>query len=295
MFTIRTSFVQLRLVASNLPLSRVPISCHRRSMSSSMLRLDPAIFNHALYKQVIHVWFSGLDLRGETLDNDIVRRWFQPTPEERQQFDTVCQEAFAPALAAIGPEQWPNPTAEPFIVALKNNQQETSKDQSEEAAWAALSLTLLLDQIPRNVFRTGQGLRRVYTHYDLISYSLNHALLSSSIISRPDLHPIFVRSAAHRLWFYMPLMHSEDLQAHDLLDKILADYGQELVRQKAGEGSTMFLDAQLKAEKSHREILEKFGRYPHRNQALARSSTAEETKFLKDGGATFGVGHQSDG
>lgn len=39
----------------------------------------------------------------------------------------------------------------------------------------------------------------------------------------------------------------------------------------------------------HRDIIEKFGRYPHRNLILGRSSTAEEIKYLKNGAETFGV------
>jgi uncharacterized protein (DUF924 family) len=54
----------------------------------------------------------------------------------------------------------------------------------------------------------------------------------------------------------------------------------------------MILDAQFKAEKDHRDILNKFGRYPHRNGPLGRSSTDEEKRFLEEGGETFGVAQE---
>jgi uncharacterized protein (DUF924 family) len=51
----------------------------------------------------------------------------------------------------------------------------------------------------------------------------------------------------------------------------------------------MWLENYQKSAKDHRDILERFGRYPHRNTALGRVSTEEERRFIEDGGATFGV------
>ena len=49
-----------------------------------------------------------------------------------------------------------------------------------------------------------------------------------------------------------------------------------------------FLNTIFDFEKSHKVIIERFGRYPHRNQALGRASTAEEVEYLENGGETFG-------
>ncbi|KAH7345896.1 hypothetical protein BKA66DRAFT_478659 [Pyrenochaeta sp. MPI-SDFR-AT-0127] len=277
----------LRFFTSSVLLS----SLRPQYRAMSTFKLDPAIFNSTLYKHIPEVWFPGMDLKGQGLDANVMRRWFQGTPEERLHFDGICRDAFEHALEAIGPEKFPEASAQPFLDEIENIAKKDQGGKGEDAAWTALSLTLLLDQMPRNIYRTDEGLRKVYTHYDRISFQLTSTLLSSSSpIPRPDTHPLFQQSAAHRLWFYMPLMHSEDISAHNLVDDILEKYGNEIEALEGHEGSKMFLEGQLKAEKMHREILDRFGRYPHRNGALGRKSTEEEEKFLDEGGATFGVG-----
>ncbi|KAF2831811.1 DUF924-domain-containing protein, partial [Ophiobolus disseminans] len=262
--------------ASRLP--RIFRLTRANSTMPSSFTLDPAIFNPTLYTQITNIWLPGVDLRGEALPHDVLKRWFMLTGAERDAFDSTCRAHFAHALDAIGPHVFSPPTAQPFIDEID------SKLDAGDAAWTALSLTLLLDQIPRNVYRTDEGLRKVYTHYDSMAYALSQTLLARP--TRPDTHPQWRQSAAHRLWFYLPLMHSENLGAHNLLDKILVEATQDCER---AEGSKGFVAAQVKAEKEHRAILERFGRYPHRNRALGRGSTGEEGVFLREGGATFGV------
>ncbi|KAF1842793.1 DUF924-domain-containing protein [Cucurbitaria berberidis CBS 394.84] len=262
----------------------------------STFQLDRTIFNPALYKQVIDVWFPDMDLQGRELDTKVMQRWFMAAPEERRAFDGVCREAFAPALEAIGPENFPDANAQPFLDEVAAVARKDQGGQGEDAAWTALSLTLLLDQMPRNIYRTDEGLRNVFTHYDNMSFQFTRALLDGRApVTRLDTHPLFRYSAAHRLWFYMPLMHSEDIAAHQQVDHILDEYRRELeglpgYAEGNLKGTQMFLDGQSKAEVMHREILDRFGRYPHRNRALGRQSTEEEEAFLQEGGATFGVG-----
>jgi len=71
----------------------------------------------------------------------------------------------------------------------------------------------------------------------------------------------------------MPLMHSEDIKDHDLLKSILesADLAEEV------KG---FLDGTLEFASAHRKVIEKFGRYPHRNKLYNRETTKEESKWL---------------
>jgi uncharacterized protein (DUF924 family) len=253
----------------------------------STFRLDPSLFNATLYKQVTDVWLPGIDLHGEELDFSVVKRWFAGSVEERAAFDGTCHDNFAHALEAIGPDHMPEPTTEPFLDEI-----ERSGDASQ-AAWTALSLTLLLDQIPRNIYRSDEGLRKVYNHYDKVSYALARSLLSSK--DRVDLHPQWRNSAAHRMWFYMPLMHSEDIEAHKLVDGILAEATEDMAQLEGHEASKNFLQKQVEAEAEHRAILDRFERYPHRNGALGRVSTAEEKSFLEEGGATFGVAQDKGG
>ena len=260
----------------------------------SSFKLDRNIFNPTLYKQLTDVWLPGVDLGGEELPESVLKRWFMLSGDERHAFDGICRDKFAHALDAIGPDKLPEPTAQPFLDEIEDVARNDSKSESDsnasQAAWTALSLTLLLDQIPRNVYRTDAGLRNVYTHYDGISYALSRTLLSpTSPVPRVDLHPQWRNSAAHRLWLYMPLMHSEHIEAHHLLDKILDEAANECEALEGHKATKMFLQGQLKAEREHRVILDRFGRYPHRNGALGRPSTEEEKKFLEQGGATFGV------
>jgi uncharacterized protein (DUF924 family) len=272
--------------------SRLPHSAlHHRAMST--FRLDANLFNATLYRQLTDVWLPGVDLRGEELDMSVLKRWFMADPDERAAFDGLCRNKFAYALEAIGPDHLTEPTAQPFLDEIERVAQKDPMGDGSEAAWTALSLTLLLDQIPRNLYRTDAGLRKVYTHYDIMSYNLSRALLSpESPVPRVDLHPQWRNSAAHRLWFYMPLMHSENIEAHNAIDEILGQASREASALEGHNGTKTFLDGQLQAEKLHREILDRFGRYPHRNGALGRPSTEDEIKFLEDGGATFGVAQE---
>ncbi len=239
------------------------------------------------------MWFSGVDASGRDFDMSITKRWFAGTPEERLVIDGQCRETCAHALEAIDPQSFPKANAQPFldeIVRVAEEGKKTEGATGEEAAWTALSFVLLLDQMPRNIYRTEEGLRLVYTHYDRMGYALVRSLLSpSSPIPRPDTHPVLRLSAAHRTWFYLPLMHSEQLSAHDLADAILAEFAQELEGLDGYNSTKMWLENYQKSAKDHRDILERFGRYPHRNTALGRVSTEEERRFIEDGGATFGV------
>jgi uncharacterized protein (DUF924 family) len=261
---------------------------HRCAMST--FTLDKNVFNPTLYKQVTDVWLSGVDIQGHEMNEDVMRRWFMGTPEERLTFDSVCRDYFAHALEAIGPEKLPNPTAEPFLRQVRDIARQDEDGNGSQAAWTTLSMALLLDQMPRNIFRTNAGLVNVYTHYDKIAYALVRTLLSSaSPIPRPDLHPQWCNSAAHRMWFYLPLTHSEDIEAHNMLDKIVAQFSKDTEKLEGHAATKKFLQANMNSEREHREVLNRFGRYPHRNTALGRKSTEEEERFLKEGGATFGV------
>jgi uncharacterized protein (DUF924 family) len=70
----------------------------------------------------------------------------------------------------------------------------------------------------------------------------------------------------------MPYMHSESLVIHDLAQQLFTAAG---------------LADNLKAELRHKEIIARFGRYPHRNVILGRQSSPEEEAFLKEPGSSF--------
>ncbi|KAL2880057.1 hypothetical protein SGCOL_004438 [Colletotrichum sp. CLE4] len=112
---------------------------------------------------------------------------------------------------------------------------------------------------------------------------------------------------AYRMWFYLPFMHSEDLALHDFavaqyqqmkvdFEELMADDGEAgsddqrkcwgvLAVQK--EAAKDLLETNCDFETKHRDIILQFGRYPHRNMAMGRESTAQEKKYLETGGETF--------
>ena len=124
----------------------------------------------------------------------------------------------------------------------------------------------------------------MYGHYDVLSEALIHRILAMN--PRPDLHEDVRHRPVLRLWFYMPLMHSESMDSHRLMlrmfDNLKADCHDE--------DGIKYVNLFHGFEVRHSEIIETFGRYPHRNEALGRKSTDEEEKYLRDGGEKFGVG-----
>jgi len=136
---------------------------------------------------------------------------------------------------------------------------------------SSMALVLLLDQFTRNIFR---GDARAFSGDARARAIVKHSIAAGLDVQLPLLYKTF---------FYMPLEHSESLsdQQHcvDLFEQLLADVdppGQTLV------------GASLSYAKTHRAVIEKFGRFPHRNEALQRQSTAAELAYLRDGGARFG-------
>lgn len=125
-----------------------------------------------------------------------------------------------------------------------------------DAADNALALVLLLDQFPRNAFR---GTPRMYAT-DAQARAAADAALAASHDLRVD--------ALLRPFFYLPFMHSEDLRD---LERCVA-----LCEAVGGEN--------LRFARHHRDVVARFGRFPHRNAVLGRHSTAEEERFLAEGG-----------
>ena len=144
------------------------------------------------------------------------------------------------------------------------------------ASWAdsprrRLSLIILLDQFPRNLFR---GQARAFAHDQ---QALGLAL--SGMQSGADA----ALSALERMFFYMPLQHSESLEVQE--ESVVA-YRRLL--DEAPEEVNGVCQGALESAQAHREIIRLFGRFPSRNGALERDTTAEERAYLEGGGPTFG-------
>ena len=128
----------------------------------------------------------------------------------------------------------------------------------ETAEWrrsgkGRLAEIIVLDQFSRNMFR------------DDAKAFASDALaveLAKEALSDWDAFTVQERS-----FVVMPFMHSESLAVHDWAAKWFDEPG---------------LERRKKYELLHREIIERFGRYPHRNRVLGRTSTPEEEAFLKE-------------
>ena len=119
----------------------------------------------------------------------------------------------------------------------------------------ALALLVLLDQYPRNAFRG--------TAHQFATDPLAR-MFAKQAVSRG--HPAALAPDL-RQFLVMPLMHSEHLTDQDALTPLCAD-----------------MPDTLKYAVMHRDIIVRFGRFPHRNPALGRTTTAEEQEFLDEGG-----------
>ena len=123
-----------------------------------------------------------------------------------------------------------------------------------------LAEVLVLDQFSRNVYR---DTARAFAQ-DALALALAQELVASGQDrSLPT---------AQRVFAYMPYMHSESAVIHEQALKLFAQPGMEDT---------------LRFEQRHQAIIERFGRYPHRNAILGRPSTPEELVFLSEPGSGF--------
>ena len=83
-------------------------------------------------------------------------------------------------------------------------------------------------------------------------------------------------------------MHSEIQSAHTTMIKMLYEFKHDMEDKTDSEG-LKFLEMNRGFEEQHKSIIDRFGRYPHRNAVLGRQPTDEEQKYMADGGETFGV------
>ncbi|MDT7521344.1 DUF924 family protein [Rhodoferax sp. TBRC 17198] len=132
-------------------------------------------------------------------------------------------------------------------------------------AWRAtpegrLAEVLVLDQFSRNVYR---DTARAFAQ-DALALVLAQELVASG---QDRSLPLAQRSFA-----YMPYMHSESALVHTQAVALFSQPGME---------DTLHFDLR------HKEIIDRFGRYPHRNAILGRTSTAEELAFLNEPGSSF--------
>ncbi|MBD3895768.1 DUF924 domain-containing protein [Halomonas sp. ML-15] len=128
------------------------------------------------------------------------------------------------------------------------------------SARGRLAEIIVLDQFSRNVHRDSPAA--------FANDGMALVLAQEAVAQRRDRH----LDVAWRAFLYMPYMHSESLKVHDEALRLFDQPG---------------LEENLGFEHRHRDIIARFGRYPHRNAILGRESTAEELAFLEQPGSSF--------
>ncbi|MEO0335269.1 MAG: DUF924 family protein [Pseudomonadota bacterium] len=123
-----------------------------------------------------------------------------------------------------------------------------------------LAEIIVLDQFTRNAYR-GQA---TCFAGDPVAVVLSQEAYFSRQFEKVD--------KKRQSFFFMPLMHSESKSVHELAVEVFTLLG---------------ADGPIEYEMKHKAIIDKFGRYPHRNEILGRQSTPEEIEFLKEPGSSF--------
>ncbi len=141
---------------------------------------------------------------------------------------------------------------------------------------SALALVMCLDQLPRNLFRGTPGAFA----YDSSALEAMRWALDRKFDR--ELHPV------QTLFFYMPLEHAEDLG----LQEESVERFSSLAKRVPAPLYEHFASNISFAER-HREVIRRFGRFPHRNDVLGRTSSPEELEYLVEGGERFGVDDHS--
>lgn len=175
---------------------------------------------------VLSVWIDGIGRDG----------WFVKDPaidaRVRAQLGPACHQALAGAL-----------------------------DSWQSTPEGALALCILLDQVPRNLFR---GDARAFAGDSRALAVARGAIDKGFDLAVPE---------DVRLFFYLPFEHSEDLAAQQQCLRLFQD--------RTGNADW------VRYAQRHLQLIERFGRFPHRNAALGRDCTAEEEAYLAEHGVEF--------
>jgi len=274
----RDSAAEMTL-SNGLPRSN---SCktHAKARLQEMLTPD-------LLEKLCRFWFKHLKTEEAYIlpQKSQMGRWFFSDVS----FDEVCVRKYRPVLEAVKSARASSKDVLSIIRPFTPLQ------------W--LSLVLLLDQVPRNIYR-GSESSIVFKIFDPIAREIaQHAVNAGA----PNHSKVRYR-VAYRMWFYLPFMHSEDLALHDFavkqyqrmkddFEELMADDGTAgsddqrkcwgvLAVQK--ESAKDLLETNYDFVVKHRDIIVQFGRYPHRNLVMGRPSTPDERNYLESGGESIG-------
>lgn len=202
-------------------------------------------------QEVLDYWFGTSSLSA-TLLAQRMALWFgdSDSPELSWQIDETLRLRFGAAIRA----------------AL-----EGKLDDWASSPRRRLALILLLDQFPRNVHR---GTAAAYSgDAQALPLALTGMQLGADI----------ALNTAERLFFYMPLQHAESLEVQEESLTVF----ERLMHEAPEDQRALFANA-LQFAREHHAIVARFGRFPHRNAVLGRTSTPGERSWLAEHGDSFG-------
>ena len=193
---------------------------------------------------VIRFWFGDWDETRPLRDDDTnIRRWWQADPS----IDADVRQKFG---------------------ALHTEVTSGAYDDWEASARGSLAKVIVLDQLSRMLFR---GASRAFRWDGKARTTMLHALERAQ---DRELRPI------ERAFLYMPLMHAEDRATHRRALALYSDLAEEA--EETGLARADYYRQVVGHEVRHKEVIDRFGRYPQRNFALERTSTPEELAFIDD-------------
>ncbi|MBX2879513.1 MAG: DUF924 domain-containing protein [Granulosicoccus sp.] len=197
-----------------------------------------------------------------TEPSDVLAYWFGPLD--------------APDYPRDNSQMWwkKNPEVDREVAARFSDALEASA-RGELSHWkdnkeSRLAHIILTDQMSRNMHR---DTAQMFAHDDL---ALELSLLCLSSGERYS-------NYHQRMFQYMPLMHAENVAIQRLCTHLFAREMAEADNDDVRQAATRNHDF----AEQHQVIVERFGRFPHRNNILGRKSTAEEIEFLKEPGSSF--------
>ncbi|NCJ06746.1 DUF924 family protein [Synechococcales cyanobacterium C] len=166
----------------------------------------------------------------------------------------------------LSPKQWWSKDAElDHLIQDRFGELHRQAAQCELYPWrdsapGRLAEIIVLDQFSRNIFRNQP---------QAFAQDCQALVLAQEAVFCGDAAKL---SPQQKAILYLPYMHSESRAIHEIAVRLYGELG---------------LAENLDFELRHRAIVDRFGRYPHRNQILGRSSTPEEMEFLRQPGTSF--------
>lgn len=184
-----------------------------------------------------------------TTQEDVLAFWFADGPDTRRAVWFQKDNTFDTACARF--------------TAARDQAREGALDAWRATPKGTLALLILLDQLSRNLYR-GQA--------EAFAADAQALAIARDALARgfdQALHPV------ERMFLYLPFEHAEDLAAQDESVRLF-----ETLRDALGELTIDYAHR-------HRDVIRRFGRFPHRNAALGRTNTPAEDEYLAQPGAGF--------